>query len=212
MRSEDAKEFNSIASSTNISILWNKISILCIKSGISRCSKECSYSIHDTYNNSNLQGTKDKIGWTPKYVCVLKKGFCRNQQIQDFSHLYKWWWDRKTQSFMQWQSVATSFAFTDEGKLEHYLGGEFEYKDQNTLVLGQLRGYTTCTKNSQNVWGWLTAIQKLHHWILILILVSYIVLLRWIQIYRASSWGGCKDEVFKSNSVWSSSHDYNADK
>ena len=38
------------------------------------------------------------------------------------------------------QSVATRFALTDEGKLEYYLGGELEYKDQNTLVLHQ-RGY-----------------------------------------------------------------------
>ena len=38
------------------------------------------------------------------------------------------------------QSVATRFALPDEGKLEYYLGGELEYKDQNTLVLHQ-RGY-----------------------------------------------------------------------
>ena len=38
------------------------------------------------------------------------------------------------------QSVATRFALTNEGKLEYYLGGELEYKDQNTLVLHQ-RGY-----------------------------------------------------------------------
>ena len=34
-------------------------------------------------------------------------------------------------------SVATRFALTDEGKFEHYLRGELEYKDQNILVLHQ---------------------------------------------------------------------------
>ena len=38
------------------------------------------------------------------------------------------------------QSVATKVALTDEGKLEYYLGGELEYKAQNTLVLHQ-QGY-----------------------------------------------------------------------
>ena len=38
------------------------------------------------------------------------------------------------------QSVATKVALTDEGKLEYYLGGELEYKDQNTIVLHQ-QGY-----------------------------------------------------------------------
>jgi len=61
------------------------------------------------------------------------------------------------------QSVATRFALTDEGRLEYYLGGELEYKDQNTLVLHQ-RGIS---RNFLNVSGWLIAIQKLHRWMLI---------------------------------------------
>ena len=38
------------------------------------------------------------------------------------------------------QSVASRFALTDKGNFEYYLGGELEYRDQNTLVLYQ-QGY-----------------------------------------------------------------------
>ena len=65
------------------------------------------------------------------------------------------------------QSVATRFALTAEGKLKYFLGGQLEFKDQNILVLHQ-QGYKFIkSRNFLNVLGWLIAIQKLHHWMLI---------------------------------------------